>query len=64
MSNLPILLQSNMDFSFFRSYIWEMGSENSDHFGPAVVLVDEDEQEVGGLINSDGEEVEYSEVSK
>lgn len=41
-----------------------MSSENSERFGPALVLVDEDEQEVGGLINSDGEEVDFSEVGK
>lgn len=41
-----------------------MGSENPDDFEPAVVLVDDDQQEIGGLINSDGEEVEFADLSK
>ncbi|XP_047433357.1 zinc finger protein 850-like [Mugil cephalus] len=32
----------------------EMGSENPEDFGPAVNLPEEDQQEIGGLINSDG----------
>ncbi|RVE75911.1 hypothetical protein OJAV_G00003480 [Oryzias javanicus] len=39
-----------------------MGSENSDGFEPAVVLVDDDQQEIGGLINSDGEEIDFSDL--
>lgn len=41
-----------------------MCSENPDNFGQAVVLVDEDQQEIGGLINSDGEEVEFFDSSE
>ncbi|KAF3852608.1 hypothetical protein F7725_005963 [Dissostichus mawsoni] len=41
-----------------------MGSENPEDFGPAVTLAEEDQQEIGGLINSDGEEVEYSDLSE
>lgn len=44
-----------------RFYIWEMGSED---FGPAVILAEEDQQEIGGLINSDGEEVDFSDLSE
>ncbi|XP_056136401.1 zinc finger protein 721-like [Lampris incognitus] len=31
-----------------------------EELSPALVLVEEDQQEIGGLINSDGEEVEFS----
>lgn len=41
-----------------------MGSENPMDFSPAVILAEEDQQEIGGLINSDGEEVEFSDLSK
>lgn len=41
-----------------------MGSENPDDFEPAVVLTDEDQQEIGGLINSDGEEVDFSHLGE
>ncbi|KAG7222581.1 hypothetical protein INR49_016178 [Caranx melampygus] len=41
----------------------EMGSENPDDFGPAVLLAEEDQQEIGGLINSDGEEVDFSDLN-
>ncbi len=41
-----------------------MGSENPEDFGPAVILTEEDHQEIGGLINSDGEEVDFSDLSK
>uniref|UniRef100_UPI0037E75DC9 zinc finger protein 721-like n=1 Tax=Semicossyphus pulcher TaxID=241346 RepID=UPI0037E75DC9 len=40
----------------------EMGSENPEDFGPAVILAEEDQQEIGGLINSDGEEVDFSDL--
>ncbi|CAN9510594.1 unnamed protein product [Ophioblennius macclurei] len=39
-----------------------MGSENPGDYGPAVILVEEDQQEIGGLINSDGEEVDLSDL--
>nr|XP_019962324.1 PREDICTED: zinc finger protein Xfin-like [Paralichthys olivaceus] len=42
----------------------EMGSENPDDFGPAVILAEEDHQEIGGLINSDGEEVDFSDLGE
>ncbi|KAG8014605.1 Lysosomal alpha-glucosidase [Nibea albiflora] len=41
-----------------------MGSENPEDFGPAVILAEEDQQEIGGLINSDGEEVDFSDLRK
>lgn len=42
-----------------------MGSETPDDFGPAVGLADEEDQhEIGGLINSDGEEVDFSDLSE
>ena len=41
-----------------------MGSENPEDFGPAVSLAEEDQQEIGGLINSDGEEVDFSDLSE
>ncbi|XP_039655182.1 zinc finger protein 345-like isoform X2 [Perca fluviatilis] len=41
-----------------------MGSENPEDFGPAVILAEEDQQEIGGLINSDGEEVDFSDLSE
>jgi len=41
-----------------------MGSENPDNFEPAVIHADEDQQEIGGLINSDGEEVDFSDLSE
>lgn len=44
--------------------MWEMGSENPEDFGPAVILAEEDQQEIGGLINSDGEEVDFSDLSE
>ncbi|XP_029008203.1 zinc finger protein 879-like isoform X2 [Betta splendens] len=39
-----------------------MGSENPNNFGPAVILTEDDQQEIGGLINSDGEEVDFSDL--
>lgn len=44
--------------------VWEMGSENPLDFSRAVVPAEEDQQEIGGLINSDGEEVEFSDISE
>lgn len=41
-----------------------MGSENPDDFEPHVILSEEDQQEIGGLINSDGEEVDFSDLSE
>lgn len=41
-----------------------MGSENPDDVATAVVVTDEDQQEIGGLINSDGEEVEFSDLGE
>lgn len=41
-----------------------MGSENPEDFGPAVILAEDDQQEIGGLINSDGEEVDFSDLSE
>lgn len=41
-----------------------MGSENPEDFGPAAILAEEDQQEIGGLINSDGEEVDFSDLSE
>ncbi|XP_069545536.1 zinc finger protein 721-like [Brachyistius frenatus] len=40
----------------------KMGSENPEDFEPAVILAEEDQQEIGGLINSDGEEVDFSDL--
>ena len=40
-----------------------MGSENPEDLSPVLLLV-EDQQEIGGLINSDGEEVDFSQLSK
>lgn len=45
-------------------YVWEMSSENPDDFEPAVLLPEDDQQEIGGLINSDGEEVDFSDLSE
>nr|XP_020499676.1 zinc finger protein 850-like [Labrus bergylta] len=39
-----------------------MGSEKTDDFGPAVIPAEESQQEIGGLINSDGEEVDFSDL--
>ncbi|XP_030588710.1 zinc finger protein 271-like isoform X1 [Archocentrus centrarchus] len=39
-----------------------MGSENPEDFGPTVILAEDDQQEIGGLINSDGEEVDFSDL--
>lgn len=39
-----------------------MGSKNPDGFGPDVILTEDDQQEIGGLINSDGEEVDFSDL--
>ena len=44
--------------------MWGMDSENSDDYGPDVILIEDDEQEIGCLINSDGEEVDYPAHSK
>lgn len=41
-----------------------MGSENPDDFGPAVIVTEDDQHEIGGLINSDGEEVDFSDLSE
>lgn len=51
-------------FTFIRLYIWEMGSENPEDFGSVVILTEDDQQEIGGLINSDGEEVDFSDLSE
>lgn len=41
-----------------------MGSENPEDSSPVLLLVEEDPQEIGGLINSDGEEVDFSQLGK
>lgn len=41
-----------------------MGSENPDDSTTSVIMADEDRQEIGGLINSDGEEVDFSDLRK
>lgn len=41
-----------------------MDSENPEDFTPALILAEEDHQEIGGLINSDGEEVDFTELSE
>lgn len=41
-----------------------MDSENPEDFGPALILTEEEQQEIGGLINSDGEEVDFSDLSE
>lgn len=41
-----------------------MGSENPEDFDPALILAEDDQQEIGGLINSDGEEVDFSDLSE
>lgn len=41
-----------------------MGSENPLDFSRAVRLPEEDPHKIGGLINSDGEEVEFSDTSE
>lgn len=41
-----------------------MGSENPEDFGSVVILTEDDQQEIGGLINSDGEEVDFSDLSE
>lgn len=41
-----------------------MDSENPEDFGRALILTEEDQQEIGGLINSDGEEVDFSDLSE
>ncbi|XP_068177190.1 zinc finger protein 721-like [Antennarius striatus] len=40
----------------------EMGSENPEDFGPTLILPEGDQQEIGGLINSDGEEVDFADL--
>eukprot|EP00066_Takifugu_rubripes_P021910 XP_011611176.1 PREDICTED: zinc finger protein 845-like [Takifugu rubripes] len=37
-----------------------MDSENPEEFDPAPIPAEDDQQEIGGLINSDGEEVDFS----
>lgn len=44
--------------------MWEMDSENPEEFDPAPILAEDDQQEIGGLINSDGEEVDFSHLSE
>lgn len=58
------MLTDSTSFTLKRFYFWEMGSENPDGFGPAVNLSEDDQQEIGGLINSDGEEVDFSDLRK
>ena len=58
------LFTDSLLFTSTGSYVWEMGSENPEDFGPAVILADDDQQEIGGLINSDGEEVDFSDLSE
>lgn len=41
-----------------------MGSENPEGFDPALILADDDQQAIGGLINSDGEEVDFSDLGE
>lgn len=41
-----------------------MGSENPEDLRPAGILAEEEPQEIGGLINSDGEEVDFSDFSE
>lgn len=41
-----------------------MDSENPEDYGPELILAEEDQQEIGVLINSDGEEVDFSDLSK
>lgn len=41
-----------------------MGSENQDDFDSPMILAEEDQQEIGGLINSDGEEIDFSDLSE
>lgn len=37
-----------------------MDSEQPEDFHPALSFAEDDQQEIGGLINSDGEEVDFS----
>lgn len=41
-----------------------MDSENPEDFDPALILAEDDQQQIGGLINSDGEEVDFSDLSE
>jgi len=41
-----------------------MGSEHPEDLGPAAIPAEEEPQEIGGLINSDGEEVDFSDLSE
>lgn len=41
-----------------------MDSENPEDFDPTLILAEDGQQEIGGLINSDGEEVDFSELSE
>lgn len=41
-----------------------MDSENTEDFHPALNLPENDPQQIGGLINSDGEEVDFSDLSE
>lgn len=41
-----------------------MDSENPEEIDPAPVLAEDDQQGIGGLINSDGEEVDFSHLSE
>lgn len=41
-----------------------MDSENPEDFDPALTLAEDDRQEIRGLINSDGEEVDFSDLSE
>ena len=45
-------------------FMWEMDSENPEDFDPALTLAEDDRQEIRGLINSDGEEVDFSDLSE
>lgn len=41
-----------------------MDSEAPEDVDPALTLAEDDQQEIGGLINSDGEEVDFSDLSE
>lgn len=41
-----------------------MDSDNPEDFTPAYILMEEDQQGIGGLINSDGEEVNLTDLSE
>lgn len=41
-----------------------MDCENPEDFAPALTLTEEEQQGIGGLINSDGEEVNLADLSE